>query len=427
MYLGSVDASKVILDLAKPGNLERLVDLFLDVYLRRYGPGKTSTDSLLAGNECGGWRLLLPLWLGQSAILDTAIEGMVTSFIGIQYQNVKLSNHGENMYLNALQMVQKVLPELDASGRKHLLATTLVMSSTELFMSNGGRPSQLTHIEGATRLLSLSLDSLNFEELHVYIINQGLFEAISNRRSYPCSSPAFQPLARQIYSVPRTSRNDLFFQWCERILPLPNFLSLTDTVVSSASPTPTTSISAILEDLATLEQSIASWYELLQGSMARPWTFPAAQASADSVPFPLQFISIEACTNYCLYWVSQLLILEARQGLYVQLPASQVPEYFSPDAIQPRISEYASLVCRSVQYCTQNTSFAATENMFFPLDVVSSYYMRKGDHDRINWCIGAFARILREQKIGYATGKFNLASPRTVENAYDPDGVWDQV
>lgn len=396
MSLGSVDASTA---LANPANIHRLVELFLDLYLRRYGPGKTPVDPFTPGNECGGWRVLLPSWLGQSVILDTAIGGMAASFIGAQYQDAGLSNHGANMYLNALQMAQKALPELDASERKHLLATTLVMSSTELFMSNGGGSSQLTHIEGATRLLNLSLHSTNLEELHVYILNQGLVEALSSRRSYSCSSPEFRHMARQIYSVPRTSRNDLYFQWCERILPLPNILSAVDSVISSSVQAPISAILTILDDLSTLEQVIAHWYELLQSTISTPWTLPAAQASVDSVAFPLQFTSIEACTNYALYWISQLLILEARQMLYARLPRTEIPEHA---ALQPRISEYASLVCRSVQYCAQNTCYAATENMFLPLDVVSGYYMRRGDRERLNWCMGAFARMSREHRIGFA-------------------------
>ncbi|KAJ4289158.1 hypothetical protein N0V90_011500 [Kalmusia sp. IMI 367209] len=427
MSLGSGDASKAMLALTEPGNIHRLLELFLDLYYRRYGPGKTSTDPLSIGNECGGWRLLLPSWVGQSAILDTAIGALAASFIGTQYQDANLLNQAGGIYLNALQMVQKALPELDATERKYLLATTLVMSSTELFMSNGGGTSQLTHIEGATRLLNLSMENMAPEELHVYILNQGLFEAISSRRSYPCSSPSFRHLARQIHSVPRTNQNDLYFQWSERILPLPNILSHTDSVASSAGPTATPAVLAILDDLATLEQSITPWYELLQSNMSSPWTFPAAQVSADSVPFPLQFISIEACTNYCLYWISQLLILEARQILYKHLPLSETPNYATPAALQPRMSEYASLVCRSVQYCTQNTSFAATENMFLPLDVVSSYYMRQGDQDRMQWCVGAFARISQEQKIGFVSEKLNLDDMRVVENVFSPSGVWDEV
>lgn len=425
--VNSVDASKVMLALTGPQNLYRLVELFLDIYLRRCGPGKTPMDPLTAGSECGGWRLLLPLWVGQSSILDTAIEAMAASFIGTQYQDVDLSNHGGKKYLSALQMVQKALPDLDASERKHLLATTLVMSSTELFMSNGGGPSQLTHVEGATRLMNISLSSVDIEELHVYVLNQGLFEAISSRRSYPCSLPPFRNLARQVYSVPRASRNDLYFQWCEHVIRLPGILEATDKIVSSTAPMPTSAVLAVLDDLSELESLITSWYELLQSNMTGPWIFPAAQASTDSVPFPLQFVSIEACTNYCLYWISQLLILEARQLLYTRLPIHSIPDYGRSETLYPRILEYASLVCRSVQFCTHGTSFAATENMLLPLDIVTSYYMRQGDQHRMDWCISALSRISHEHKIAYASDKFNLSNTRVVENTYDPDGVWDHV
>ncbi|KAL5439887.1 hypothetical protein PMIN06_009827 [Paraphaeosphaeria minitans] len=426
MSSGSVDASKAILALANPANIHRLVELFLDLYLKRYGPGKTLVDPLTAGNECGGWRILLPSWLGQSVILDTAIGGMAASFIGAQYQDVALSNHGGNMYLNALQMVQKALPELNVSERKHLLAATLVMSSTELFMSNGGGSSQFTHIEGATRLLNFSSDSMDLDELHVYILNQGLFEAISSRRPYPCSSPGFRHIARQIYSVPRTNRNDLYFQWCERILPLPNILNAADSVVSSTAPAPMSAVLSILDDLSTLEQVIAPWYELLQSSISTPWTLPAAQASADSVPFPLQFTSIEACTNYCLYWISQLLLLEARQTLYARLPPhSQTPELAG---LQPRIAEYASLVCRSVQYCAHGTSYAATENMFLPLHVVAGYYVRQGDRERTGWCVAAFARMSREHRIRFGSEMVEVEAVgvRAGDEVCDADGVGDR-
>ncbi|KAF2245661.1 hypothetical protein BU26DRAFT_508284 [Trematosphaeria pertusa] len=416
-----------------PNNIPGIVELFLDLYYRRNGLEKTSTDLLSIGNECGGWRSLLPYWLGQSPILDTAIGALAASFVGTQYEDESLIDQGRNMYLNALQMVQHALPEPDSSDRKDLLATTLVMSSTELFLSNGGGPSQLTHIEGATRLLHGAFKSMDFEEIHVYILNQGLFESISTRRRYAFSSPSWRPLIRQLYSVPRTSRNDLYFQWCETILPLPNILSAADSVTTSAAssrtstPTPASAVLGILDDLTTLEQSLAPWSELLKANTPGPWTFPAAQISADSVPFPLQFVSIEVCTLFCLHWASQLLILDARHALHAHLPLSEIPEHPSPATLLPQMTEYASLICRSIQFCTQNTSFASTENMFLPLFVVASYYMRNGDEDRMKWCVGAFSRIASEQKIGYAIEKLDLTERRVNVGVYNFGGVWDEA
>lgn len=418
------DASSALPPIMEPGNIRGLVEMFLDVYIKRFGPNKTPTDPLTAGNECGGWRLLLPGWLGHSAVLDTAIAGMTAYFIGTQYQNASLSNHGSNKYLHALRMIQEALAKLELSGRRYLLATTLVMSSTELFMSNGGGPSQIAHIKGATRLLNLSLDTSDIDELYVYILNQGLFEAISSRQPYTFSSPSFRHFIHNIYSVPRMNRNDLYFQWCECVLPLPNILSTTDSIISSSPRTPESVVLAVLDELIAIEQSIVPWYELLQSSGTGPLPSPAAQASTHSIASPLQFVSIEGCTNYCLYWISQLLILEARQMLYTKLPTTHGS---SPEVLELRMSEYASLVCRSVQYCTHNTSFATTENMFLPLDILSGYFMRRGDESRIGWCLEAFARISREQKIVYVPEKFKLASKRAVLNVYDTAGIWDHI
>jgi hypothetical protein len=401
--------------LANPYDLPQMVTLFLDLYYKRHEMAK---DPLTPGNEHPGWRALLPRWLGHSPVLDSAIGALAASFVGMKYQDESLVNKGRDMYLKALQMVQQALPE-PSSTRWDLLATTLVMSSTELFLGNGGGPSQLTHIEGATRLLHNSIGQVGSEELYTYILNQGLWEALCTRRPYVFSLPAYRPLVRQIFSAPRTSRNHAFFQWSEIIVPLPNILNAIDTLASSAtnasaSTSRTPAALSILQDIAMLEQVIAPWYERLKATTAGPWAVPASQIIPDSVPFPLKFVSIEACTLYCLHWTSQLLILEARRTLYSHLSHSQLPQYSDHNTMLAQMTEYASLICRSVQFCTQGASYAATENMFLPLFTVASYYMRQGDEERKQWCLGAFTKIAVEQKIGFAAEMLDLVERRIV-------------
>lgn len=380
-------------------NIHDMTAMFLDLYYRRFGPNKTSSEPLQPGSECGGWRLLIPSWIGQSTILDTAIKALAACFVGTQYQSKSLIDQAWNMYLSALQMVQQVLSEPGSAQRNDLLATTLVMSSIELFMSNGGGASQLTHIEGATRLLSCMTETQDFEPLHIYVLNQGLLDCISDRRAYHFSSPSYRSFIRTLYSENTAPNNRLYFQLCEMILPLPNTLAAADEISNAAGSSISSSSAAILsilDGLASMERSLAGWYETLKANVPGPWTFPAAQVSATSVPFPLQFQSIEACSLYSLYWMAQLLILETRYTL-----ASQSLEQLA------QMNEYASLVCRSVQFCTQGRSFASTENIITPLIVVGSYYCRQGDQDRMQWCIGAFARIAEEQKIAYSIDKLN--------------------
>ncbi|PSN70601.1 hypothetical protein BS50DRAFT_264546 [Corynespora cassiicola Philippines] len=416
-----------------PKNVHAMVDVFLDLYYRRFGPEKTSTDLLTPGNESGGWRYLLPYWLGQSPILDTAIGALAASFIGSQYQDERLIDHARNMYLHALQMVQKALPEPNSTQRKDLLATTLVMSSTELFMFNEGGTGQVAHIEGATKLLNASLKTLQFEELHVYILNQGLFESLASRRHYLFSSDEYRDAARQIYSCSRTSRNELYFQWCEIILPLPNILRASDSMAipgassrSSSSTSSSTTALALLNELTRMEQALSSWYDRVKANMPGPWTVPATVVGADSVPYPLQFASVEVCTVYCLYWTSQVLILDTRNSLYSQVPRSELSELPASD-LSSQMAEYASLICRSVQFCTQNTSFATTENILVPLFVVTSFYSRQGDEERTQWCMNAFARISQSHKLSFATAKLDLAEQKIHTGPVRLSGVWDQA
>jgi hypothetical protein len=400
--------------LQDPNNTHEVTQLFLDLYYRRFGPDKTTSDTLQPGRECGGWRALLPHWTGQSPMLDTAIRAMTTCFIGAQYQDETLVDQGRNTYLSSLQMVQEVLLEESSAQRKDLLATTLVMSSTELFLSNGGGGSQLTHVEGANRLLHCMLENQNasaFEDIHVYVFNQGLFECISSRRPYTFSSPAYLPIIQRLYSAHPAYPTNLYFQWCHLILPLPHILHTVDNLVNTATtsrglPEPN-HILETLNELATLEQTLAPWQETFKTSIPGPWTFPTALISAESVPFPLQFVSIEACTLHCLHWTSQLLILDARYMLLSLLPSHMHHALPTPD-LQPQTQEYASLICRSVQFCTKGTSFASAENMFLPLHVVASYYARAGDHERKRWCLGASVRIAEEQKIGFAPDRVAL-------------------
>ncbi|PVI01852.1 hypothetical protein DM02DRAFT_670985 [Periconia macrospinosa] len=393
-----------------PTNIPGIVDTFLDLYYRRFNREEAPAEILTSGQETGGWRILLPYWIGRSPTLDMAIGALAASFIGAQCQDPGLVDQGRNMYLQALQMVQQALSQPESATRKDLLVTTLAMSSIELFLSNGASSSQAAHIDGATRLLDNTIQSEDVDEIHLYVLNQGLFQAISMRQRYPFSDPAYRHLVHRLHCIPRTSQNGLFFQWCEIVLPLPNILHTVDSILSStgSSQAPKTAVLAILEDIKALEHAMIPWYEQLKANNPGAWTFPTAQTGAASVPFPLQFVSIETCTLYCLHWSSQLLILEARQMLNPHLPPSELPNQPTSSALVPQIAEYASLICRSFQYCTENKSFAATENMFFPLYTVANFYRRQSDGKRMKWCAAAFNRIAAEQRIGYASGQFNL-------------------
>ncbi|KAF2658208.1 hypothetical protein K491DRAFT_289968 [Lophiostoma macrostomum CBS 122681] len=419
----------IVLPNSDPNDLPGIVELFLDLYYRRFSPDGLSAEPLQPGSECGGWRALLPHWIGKSPILDTAIRALAASFVGSQYQDQSLVDQGRNMYLNALHMVQQVLLEPESAQRTDLLATTLVMSSTEVFMSNGGGASQITHIDGATRLLHSVFDNQTFEDFHVYVLNQGLFDRISTRRRYTFSSPSYRPRIRHLYSMTASYRNHLYFEWCETILPLPNILSAADNAIATignSTPSPPAAVSAILDDLHALEHAVQVWYDTLKSGVHGPWTFPTAQVGTDRVPFPLQFISIEVCTLYCLYWTSQLLILDARNALIAQPPLNRTPDQSSLE-LPVKISEYASLICRSVQFCTQNHSFASSENIFLPLHAVASYYTRQGDEDRTKWCLGAFAKIAEEQKIGYSPERLDLVNRVLGPGPIGLSDVWDDV
>ncbi|KAF2109848.1 hypothetical protein BDV96DRAFT_668810 [Lophiotrema nucula] len=408
-----------------PNDIPSITSLFLELYYRGFNGGQNSSGLLQPGMESGGWRALLPSWVGKSPVLDTAIGAMTACFVGTQYQDDSLLDQSNTMYLNALQMVQQALPEPNSAQRTDLLATTLVLSSTEMFMSNGGGASQLTHIEGATRLLRMVFNHQDFEELHVYVLNQGLFEAIFQRRRYHFSSPSYRPLIRRLYSCQRTHQNNLYFQWTELILPLPNILASTDTVsaaAASASPAPPSAAQAVLDDLSALEASLAVWHESLKANTLGPWTFPTAQSTTEGVPFPLQFSSIEVCTLYSLHWMCQLLILDARSALLACLPLAPIPT-----SLAAQLSEYASLICRSVQFCTSNTSYAAAENMFLPLFVTASYYSRTGDFDRMKWCVSCFTKIAQEQKIGFSIERIDLSDGTVNHRTGTPHTVWDEA
>jgi hypothetical protein len=324
-------------------------------------------------------------------------------------------NTGRDTYLSALQMMQMILSEPDSAQRRDLLATTLAMSSTELFLSNGGGASQVTHIEGANRLLHCMIDDAhlqNFEELHVYVMNQGLFECLTSRRSFIFSASCYRPLVRRLYSASPGYRSSLYFQWCELVMPLPNLLhsvdNLAKAVASGSTPSNPAEILRILDELNILDKTLAPWNDSLRSNIPGPWTFPAAITSPGSVPFPLQYVSVEACTLHCLHWASQLLIHDARHILTLLLSPHQIP--VPTQDVPSQLAEYASLICRSIQFCTKGSSFASSECIFLPLSVAKSYYARTGDIDRKRWCQGAFYRISEEQKIGF--------SPERLESDY---------
>lgn len=408
-------------------NIHELVKLFFKLYYRRLNLDETSNEPLNPGCEYGGWRSLIPQWIGRSPILDTAIKALAACFIGTQNQNEPLLNEAATLYLSALQQIQQVLPQPNSAERKDLVAATLVMSSIELFMSNAGGPSQLTHIEGATRFLHFAFEAQAFEELHMHILIQGVSQALISRSRYIFSSPSYHSQLQTLFSVPHTTHptNTLFLQWSAHIVPLPNILHAVDNLSTS---TDSTTIHLLHKQITHLDQALTLWYESVKSSIASPWTLPSASSpQPDAVPFPLQFSSLEACTIYTLYWASQLLLLDSLTTLltHPSTACASLPTVL-PDPSS--LSEYASLICRSVEFCTAGRSFAASENMFLPLFVVAGFYQRRGDRERKEWCVRAFERIAGEQKIGFAIERIDfergVVSPGGAGGVDGGDGVW---
>ncbi|KAH7128794.1 hypothetical protein B0J11DRAFT_567341 [Dendryphion nanum] len=374
-------------------NINELVDHFLKLYYRRFNPDNTTDEPLQPGSEFGGWRSLIPQWIGRSPVLDTAIKALAACFIGAQDQNESLHNAAGTLYESALQQCQYVLNQPDSPERKHLLATALVLSSFEQMMSRANGDGQVTHIRGATHLLYYASPAPTFEEFHMHILTQGLSQALISRSPYIFSSTSLH-----LQNHPNT--NAPLLQWTTLILPLPNLLHAIDNLLTSPSTSPTHP-RTLYTDLKTLATTLSTWHESLKQTIhhPRPWippSSPQTNLSPTSVPFPLHFPSIQSCTLHVLYWTSQLLLLDAQARLLSHTPllGAQAPDLKS-------MQKYAESVCRSVQFCTRGRSFAAAENVFLPLSVVAGWYERTGDEERRGWCVRALEGIAGEQGIGF--------------------------
>ncbi|KAF2744405.1 hypothetical protein M011DRAFT_172541 [Sporormia fimetaria CBS 119925] len=388
-----------------PGQIQQLTALFVDLYYRQFDAKKASPEPMRPGAECAGWRRRVSTWTGKYTVLDTAIRALCASFTGAQYQDVGVIDQARSLYSQALQLLHFHLSQPGSSKCKDLLRTSLILGSVELFLSSGGGPNQLIHVQGATRMLHCMIEDTavqTFEEVHVSVYNQTLRYCLCLRQDFSLSAGSFASRVQQLYASYTGFRKSMYFQWCLIVSPLSTMLHWIDSTAAAAPRTPPnpSHVQSTLDNLRCLEQALAPWVSTLKATVTGPWAKEKASSNVYAIPFPLKFASYEACMLYCLYWTSQLLIVDAQLTLLSLLPAGHT--HFSREQYQLSASGYADLICRSVPFCTKETSYAITENIFVPLTVVARYYERQRDVDRTRWCLAAFARITEEQRIGFA-------------------------
>lgn len=363
----------------------------------------------------GSWADQFPSWVGYSKVLDTAIASIATTFVGCRKGDAQLIRYSTASYATALRLLRSAMDRPDAKYRDDLVATALVMTLIEIFIPTETGAGWQLHVEGGCTLLTTrgpKMRNTTFvNDLILIARHQGLYGALCSRKEYLFTKAEWRQVINARITNPNASRNIFFDKWCETALPIPSILKKADDLEDTFANDPVKNgvvVESLLDSISEIEQEIITWYESVTATIPAPIEYanlPTPPATGEELlekvgtqydalfPNPLHFASVEVAILHILYWVVQLLVHDTRKQLLKHLPSGA----HSKQLLEDQSLVFASLVCRSVHFCSSDTSTVSVEELYMPLFVCVNYYARIGDEEKMRWGVELFERFERER------------------------------
>lgn len=110
-------------------------------------------------------------------------------------------------------------------------------------------------------------------------------------------------------------------------------------------------------------------------------------------PFSLEFLSLEAATDFMMSWAFQLhihIILQSlieEMGEAVIVPSQFVDLHNSLSSVQREAEKLARLICQSIEYCHRiKMGTFGPQIMIYPQWVMRQFFARCGSERELQWC-----------------------------------------
>lgn len=125
---------------------------FLSLFLTSYMPqGEDSTVPTSGKMPLIVWPHRLPGMLGRSSVVDSAVNAMVTSYLGVARQDTRLMKESLPLYTVAIRNVYNATMKAHHLVAEDILSAIMAMTMFEMFLST--TTGWMSHVQGGAALL----------------------------------------------------------------------------------------------------------------------------------------------------------------------------------------------------------------------------------------------------------------------------------
>ena len=342
----------------------------------------------------------------RSAAMAAALDCLLLIQLGIGSGNVAALLESKKRHHAAVLLTRKAIEKPNAYQDDGLIAAVDALGICEIFTeSSDGHGAWRMHSRGMTALLKARGSRVLRRRFpsNVFIdgLPSALIDAILSRKALVFANPDWQSeMGRQYKSrFPR-----LLALGCH----IPGLLERLDELRLQGQSNE--SILQLLEEFGELDEKLNTW--LLDWYRSQPadrqpfrmtsvTNFPdfVAQFGTASGTFPKAqvFPTLLSAVAHSFYWTLLMIIRTAAYDATTLLPR-HMKHYARPDVRMSAADGCASSICQSVPFllATRNPTVMGSRVVCGPLQFAQSWYERKGDKMRMDWCEQVTKKLSRQ-------------------------------
>ncbi|KIN00042.1 hypothetical protein OIDMADRAFT_181273 [Oidiodendron maius Zn] len=391
-----------------PVHRMQLLSKFLDVYF----PIAAQAPTRASQTTC--WVYALPNISLTNCAYNTSLEALCVAQIGLWNHDPVLVKESSQLYGSALGELRKTVGGRKLVAPEATLASTVILSTYELFSGQSSQNYSLSHVQGGSQILQILGPSV-YETpagriLCANIRTATIIQAFRSRRRSALPGQEWERCARD------HEGHGLYYHLQDLMIQLPSIMEALDMLTTS--PNKTTEVPILIRLLhlcSSLNWQLLAWSGKLKTLVHGPlyWTVPSVAVNPADDPvlgrmFPLafQFPSLIIAWYLLLYWSMLILLYRTIQDIQKRLK-SQVTRGITPqhsfdlqdtyrseldsDNSCPSDDGIASLannISQSFEYCYRTEhGTLGYQSTLFALWVVQGFYKSQPNRAReLAWC-----------------------------------------
>ncbi|PMD12332.1 hypothetical protein NA56DRAFT_756693 [Hyaloscypha hepaticicola] len=392
-----------------------LLSSFLDVYLPKVNV------ATICGQTQASWINPLHSVNNTNKFYDWSLKALCMAQIGLWNEKPDLVKDSHRLYGWALRGLREALSHPKSEAPEATLATTLLLSTYELFSSSSENgQGWVSHVRGGSWILR-SIDRNVFSSpvgslLCPRIRTIHILESIQSRKTSPLTGLHFN-------SSVENGTIDINGQLQDLMIQIPGLLETFDSLALAQlhEISRRTALPSLLQRCSRLEVQLLAWCEVLREQVSGPLYSsidPVAQNPIDSsgtrtFPRAFQFPSLNIAQLLLLYWSALIILYRTIQDIDKRITEIQVKtgkrRNLSNSPLQDsdfesdlgfsqhpnhsisstvHIASLANKICQSFEYCYKGTNGTfGIQSTVFPRWVATDFYASIPEYHREwAWC-----------------------------------------